>query len=238
MKAIIKRLPIILVVPAILGGCAKQVELTNDELIRNAYLDVIEATEEKIRPLVNLTKDDKNITWNETGDKVLLFTFHRYPDSYPEGQEITFTWNESWLCSVKEYEAWYLKNKDNINDPLLRTKQVLGMDEGSKNTYISSMWFDVKDVQRPAYVTDPTKPMKLEFDEKVTEEYKTWFSSQYYYSYDVKHLPWTRLGYTYDWSKEAKDRYGLTEFIAWKGTTVTVEKTATVVDFVTPLMRK
>ena len=97
MKSFIKRLPIVLVLPAILGACAKESELTNDELIRHAYLDVIEATQEKIRPLVNLTKDDKNITWNETGDKVLLFTFHRYPDSYPEGQEITFTWNESWL---------------------------------------------------------------------------------------------------------------------------------------------
>ena len=225
----------LLIIPTLLGACSKQVELTNEELLRNVYLDVIEATEEKIRPLVNLVQEDKNITWNEAKDKVLLFTFHRYPDSYPDGQEITFTWNESWLCSVKEYATWYLNNKDNIKDVLLRTKQVLGMDEASKNTYISSMWFDVKDLERPAYVTDPTKPMKLEFDENVSEEYKTWFASQYYYSYDVKHLPWTRLGYTYDWSKEAKDRYGLTEFIAWKGTTVTVDKTLTVEEFVKTL---
>ena len=46
-------------------------------------------------------------------------------------------------------------------------------------------------------------------------------------------LPWTRLGYTYDWSEEAKDKYGLTEFIAWKGTTVTVDKTLTVSEFLT-----
>ena len=230
-----KRILTLLVIPALLGACSKQVELTNTELLRNAYLDCIEATSEKIRPLVALTKDDKNITWNESGDKVLLFTFHRYPDSYPDGKEITFTWGESWLCSTKEYATWYLNNKDNIKDPLLRTKQVLGMDEASKNTYISSMWFDVKDLQRPAYVTDPTKPMKLEFDEDANDEYKNWFSSQYYYSYEIKHLPWTRLGYTYDWSKEAKDRYGLTEFIAWKGTTVTVDKTLTVEEFVKTL---
>ena len=230
-----KRILTLLVIPALLGACSKQVELTNTELLRNAYLDCIEATSEKIRPLVCLTKDDKNVTWNETGDRVLLFTFHRYPDSYPDGKEITFTWGESWLCSTKEYATWYLNNKDNIKDPLLRTKQVLGMDEASKNTYISSMWFDVKDLQRPAYVTDPTKPMKLEFDEDANDEYKNWFSSQYYYSYEIKHLPWTRLGYTYDWSKEAKDRYGLTEFIAWKGTTVTVDKTLTVEEFVKTL---
>ena len=235
MNSLVKRSLLIVTIFSLLGGCAKQSELSNAELIRNAYLDVIEATEAKIRPLVNLTKNDENITWNEAQDRVLLFTFHRYPDSYPDGEEITFTWGESWLCSVKEYAKWYKENKNSIKDVLLRTKQVLGMDEESKNTYISSMWFDVKDLSRPAYVTDPTKQMKLEFDESASEEYKAWFSSQYYYSYDVKHLPWTRLGYTYDWSKEAKDRYGLSEFIAWKGTTVTVDKTLLVEDFVKTL---
>ena len=235
MNSLINKTIILLTVPALLSACSKQAELSNAELLRNAYLDCIEVTKEKIRPLVAFTKDDKNITWNESGDKVLLFTFHRFPDSYPDGKEITFTWGESWLCSVKEYATWYLNNKDNIKDPLLRTKQVLGMAEDSKNTYISSMWFDPSDVSRPAYVTDATKQMKLEFDEGTTEEYKNWFASQYYYSYETKHLPWTRLGYTYDWSKEAKDRYGLTEFVAWKGTTVTVDKTLTVEEFVKTL---
>ena len=231
--AVNKRIIILSFLPLFLMGCNKQEKaLTNVELLRNAYLDVIEATEEKIRPLVNLTKDEQKVTWNETKDKVLLFTFHRYPSSYPEKEEVTFSWGESWLCSVKEYIDWYKDNQSNIKDLLLRTKQVLGMDETSQNTYITSMWFDPKDVERPAYVTDPTKPMALTFSEGVSDEYKEWFEGQYYYSYDVKHLPWTRLGYTYDWSKEAKDRYGLTEFIAWKGTTVTVDKTLTVEEFV------
>ena len=231
--AINKRIIILSFLPLLLMGCNKQEKvLTNAELLRNAYLDVIEATEEKIRPLANLTEDEQKVTWNEAKDKVLLFTFHRYPSSYPENEEVTFSWGESWLCSVKEYIDWYKDNQSNIKDLLLRTKQVLGMDEASQNTYITSMWFDPKDVERPAYVTDPTKPMALTFSEDVSDEYKEWFEGQYYYSYDVKHLPWTRLGYTYDWSKEAKDRYGLTEFIAWKGTTVTVEKTLTVEEFV------
>ena len=213
-------------------SCAKEQELTLKERLHNAYLDVIEEDESDIRPLVSLTKEDNRVIWNDTGDKVLLFTLHRYPASYVDGSEVTFSWGESWLCSVQEYKNWYLNNKDNIKDILLRTKQVLGMSDESKNTYISSMWFDPKDVSRPAYVTDPTKQMSLTFDEGVSEEYKTWFNSQYYYSYDVAKLPWTRLGYTYDWSKEAKDKYGLSEFIAWKGTTVTVDKTLLVEDFV------
>ena len=214
-----------------LFSCSSEVSKSLAERLHDAYLDVIETKQENLRDLVTLTEDDEKITWNQNKDKVLLFTFHRYPDSYEDGKQITFTWGESWLCSLKELENWYLANKNNIEDPLLRVKQVLGMSHESKNTHISSMWFDPKDVFRPAYVTDPTKQMKTTFDENVTEEYKTWFTSQYYYSYDVSKLPWTRLGYTYDWSENAKDRYGLTEFIAWKGTTVTVEKTLLVEDY-------
>ena len=227
-----KRIIALALIPLFVVSCSKEPELTNQELLRRAYLDCIEATQEKIRPLVALTKTDEKITWNQAQDKILLFTFHRYPDSYPENEEVTFTWGESWLCSVKEYVNWYKDNKNNIKDILLRTKQVLGMDETSQNTYITSMWFDPNDVSRPAYVTNPTKQMALQFEEDATDEYKEWFQSQYYYSYETKHLPWTRLGYTYDWSKEAKDRYGLTEFIAWKGTTVTVDKTLLVNEFV------
>ena len=219
------------ILSTLLISCSNNKVIDLKERLHNAYLDVIEATEEDIRPLVSLTKNEEKLYWNED-NKVLLFTFHRFPSSYPDGEEVTFTWGESWLCSVKEYENWYLSNKSNIKDVLLRTKQVLGMSDESKNTYITSMWFDPNDVQRPAYIADPTKQMSLQFDENETDEYKAWFSNQYYYSYDVAKLPWTRLGYTYDWSEEAKDRYGLSEFIAWKGTTVKVEKTLTVQEFV------
>ena len=232
----IRKLSSIIFIPVFLMSCSNESPaLTNEQLLHNAYLDSIEATSEKIRPLVCLNKSDNRTIWKE--DKVLLFTFHRFPSSYPDGQEVTFSWGESWLCSLKEYEKWYLDNQNNIKDPLLRTKQVLGMSDESKNTYISSMWFDPKDVQRPAYITDVTKQMELGFAEGETEEYKNWFASQYYYSYDVAKLPWTRLGYTYDWNKEAKDRYGLTEFIAWKGTTVTVDKTLTVEEFVATFVK-
>lgn len=220
----------LLTLPFLLLSCAKQT-LTNEELLHQAYLNVIEATKDKLRPLINLVEGEDKVDWNQSKDKVLLFTFHRFPSSYPEKEEITFTWDESWVCSVKEYRNWAKANKDNITDPLLRTKQLLGMGEDSKNTYISSMWFSPSSLIRPAYVTDITKPMDITLEEGLSEEYQAWFKSQYYYSYEVKHLPWTRLGYTYDWSSEAKDRYGLSEFIAFKGTTVTVERTCLVSDF-------
>ena len=205
--------------------------LSNDELYHQAYLNVIEATSDKIRPLVCLDHDDGNVTWNEAGDKVLLFTLHHYPSSYPDGKEITFSWGESWLCSVKEYASWAKQNKGNVKDVVLRTKQLLGVEEAKPHTHITSMWLDPAKVFRPAYETDPTKQMALSFAEGTSETYKEWFQGNFYYSYETKRMPWTRLGYTYDWSAEAKDRYGLTEFIAWKDTEAIVEKTVTVEAF-------
>lgn len=78
----------------LLVACKGAEPLTLEERLHNAYLDSIEAKEENIRPLVNLTKEDKNVSWKD--DKALLFTLHRYPSSCPEREEITITWSESW----------------------------------------------------------------------------------------------------------------------------------------------
>lgn len=203
----------------------------NATLYRFAFLDSIEANESKIRNLVCLDEKDGKVTWNSDKDAVLMFTFHRFPSSYPAGEEVTITWNESWLCSVKELGMWYKENKDSVNDPLLRVKQLLGMSYESANTHISSFWVSPNDLIRPAYVTDVKSQMALSLADEVSEDYKSWFISTYYYSYDVKKLLWTRLGYTYDWSLEAKDRYGLSEFVAFTGVKLTVEKTLPVAEF-------
>ena len=230
MKSIIT----ISLLPMLLMGCSNE-SLSLEQRLHDAFLDVIEEDENDLRTLVSLTHEDSLVTWNQDNEKVLLFTLHRFPSSYIEGEVCAITWKESWLCSVKEYAKWYKDNKDNIKDVLLRTKQLLGMSNESRNTYISSLWFDPNDVYRPAYVANPTKPMSLTFAEDNPDFFKSWFTNEYYSSYDTNKLPWTRLGYTYDWSEESKDKYGLTEFIAFDGVSFTVEKTLTVEEFANAL---
>ena len=87
-KPLFKTLPLITL---LITGCSGGASLSLRERLHNAFLDVIEEDESDLRPLVNLTREDSDVIWNASGDKVLLFTFHRYPSSYPEGQEITFT---------------------------------------------------------------------------------------------------------------------------------------------------
>ncbi|CAB4955050.1 unannotated protein [freshwater metagenome] len=44
-------------------------------------------------------------------------------------------------------------------------------------------------------------------------------------------FPWTRLGYTYDWSPKAKDDVGVTEFVVAKGAVAYLERTGTQREF-------
>lgn len=211
-------------------GCSKGYDIQVQFEI--AITNAMETKKENIRDLVNITKDDPNTLWNVDG-KVLMTTFHHHPDSYKEGKTITLYW-ESWVTSTKEFSNVYKKYKSSFeNNPDLRVKQLLGLDYNSANTYITSYWVDPNDLIRPAYVVDTTKPMKITFDEGTSDEYKTWFYNQCGYAYySDNRVPWTRLGYTYDYYPN-KDRYGLSEFVISKDkeATVTVDKTKLVKDF-------
>lgn len=209
---------------------------------KQAILNSMETKVENIRNLVNIdpnNKDVSNVKWSDDGEEVLMTTFHRFPDSYPEGVEIELSWGDAWVTSAKEFSNFYKRNKDEFNsNPALRIKQMLGLSYTSANTYITSYWVDTDDLIRPAYVTDITKPMKTTFDDDVGEDYKNWFNNYYNTAYwSDSPMPWTRLGYTYDW-KAGEDRYGLSEFLIQKqnpAVKVTVEKTAPVTEFLSYL---
>ena len=64
--------------------------------------------------------------------------------------------------------------------------------------------------QIPAYCVDP----RLYGVPALVPEgdYKDWFDGNILWSYFESEYPWTRLGYTYDWSGGERE-YGLTEFL-------------------------
>ena len=196
-----------------------------------AVEDAMIAEESEIRDLVTLTTDDSRVSWNEDG-KVLLLTFHKYPDSYVEGS--TFTTGDWYMWTVTDGEIieWYKNNWGALSDRSVELKQLLGMPLSSTNCYISAVWVDVADVIRPAYQTDPTKQLTAkDLDGSSLGEYADWFNSNILSSYFSSwgQYPWTRLGYTYDWGSD--DEYGLTEFLVLKNSTIEVEFTKTIDEF-------
>ena len=103
-------------------------------------------------------------------------------------------------------------------------------DDGSC-TRFSAFWIAPAEVIRPAYVTDVTAQMENGYDQITDPAYQAWFDGNIIYSYFASEYPWTRLGYTYDWSG-GDSAYGLTEFLIADGSEAEIAFTYSTEEFV------
>ncbi len=215
---------------AMLAGCAKGNEAAKspEELYRDAVRDAAFADDDEILPLVSLVESNPMTTWQD--GKVLLLTWHNYPDSYPEGEAVTIQWGPVWTFTDKEI-ASHAEELQKADDAKARLKQIIAFAPDSEHTTVTGLWVDPQNVKRPAYQSDPTiEDMSNSFDENVDEDFKSWFDDNTLWSYYYGEYPWTRLGYTYDWADNDTE-YGMTEFIVEDGAEVTVEFTETTEEF-------
>lgn len=204
---------------------------TNEELYALAVKDAAIAEEDEIKPLVSLTKQDPLVTWDEQG-RVLLCTWHNYPDSYPEGETVTASWGFIWTFTDKEMatHAGELKESE---DAKMRLRQLISIDPNKNHSTVTGLWVDPSDVIRPAYRSDAANgSMWTAFPagEEVDESFKAWFDQNILSSYYYGSYPWTRLGYTYDWADNGKE-YGLTEFLIKQNAEMEVAFTETTEEF-------
>lgn len=216
----------LIAVAVCLTGCKKEPPKTQEELYSDAVKDAAFADEDEILPLVSLNESDPMTTWKD--GKVLLLTWHNYPDSYPEGETVTIQWGPVWTFTDKEVAS---HGKEFSDAPEMRLKQLIAFAPDSEHSTVTGFWVDPKNVKRPAYQTDPTVgDMTNDFGENVDEEFKAWFDDNILGSYFYGEYPWTRLGYTYDWADNGTE-YGMTEFIVESGAEVRVEFTETTEEF-------
>lgn len=208
-------------------------EKTPQELFEQAVQDAVFAEESEIQPLVSLTKEDPLVSWDEQG-RVLLCTWHNYPDSYPKGEKVTIKWGPVWTFTDKEI-AKYADELKNAEDPEMRMKQLISFAPDSEHSTVTGFWVDPAKVLRPAYQSDAAdSSMVISFGETVDEEFQTWFDENTLSSYFYGSYPWTRLGYTYDWADNGTE-YGMTEFIVNSEAEVEVAFTETTEEFINRL---
>ncbi len=190
-------------------------------LYHNAIVDAIQADEDEILPLYPI---------DTSADKVLVCTWHKYPDSYPSGEEITIDFGDVWVFTADEV-AQFGNTNGYSDDMVLRMQQLIGVSPQSGKTHFTTMWVDPDDLYRPsADRRIDTTLAVLDFPENTDPEYIEWFNSKIIDSYYPHNYPWTRLGYTYDWADNGTE-YGLSEYVIKNGSTVTVEKTYTNEEF-------
>ena len=212
------------------AGC-KEIAPDTDALWEAAMADAVFSEDEEIQELVTLTKEDDKVVWDETGERVLLLSWHNYDDACAPGDSIRTEYGDIWATSVGEMQVWYEQNRDEVEDWDLRFAQLLGVHEDEGYTRFTAFWVSPEDVIRPAYVTDVTLQMKNDYAVVTDEAYKEWFDSNILWSYFESDYPWTRLGYTYDWSG-GESEYGLTEFLVSDGSKSEIAFTCTTAEFV------
>lgn len=225
---------LVLFTVAALAACGGK-KLSDDELFANAVRDAVFADEDEILPLVNIRKGAKNVIWSEDGKSVLVAFMHKYPDSYPAGEEIELKWGNVWCVSAGEFHEWMKNSKENVKNWTERLHQLMGMPYSKGYNTVTALWVDASLIYRPAYVTDANAEMKNVLqktgDEEFDTKYKEWFDGNIIWSYFDSAFPWTRLGYTYDWADNGTE-YGLSEFLVFSGAKAKVEYTYTVDEFV------
>lgn len=207
----------------------KEETLTLEQVYKEAVADAVAAEEDEIYPLVTLTEEGGMVSFRD--GKVLLLTVNDSPDQYPAGETVTLP-GEVWTFTDLEIAKWYPEHKKGVTDWTLRLEQLVGVPPDAAYTHVTAMWVSPEDVIRPAYLTDVTESgMTVMLPEDTPEEYREWFDGNIIWSYFDSAYPWTRMGYTYDWSPDSGE-YGLTEFLVRSGAEAAVEYTDTVDEFI------
>ncbi|MGS2740759.1 hypothetical protein [Sinomicrobium sp. M5D2P17] len=220
-------------------------ELTFEELYYLSISDAMVTEEDEIiDSLWAITPENEGLQWKTINGReyILMASFHKYPSSYPAGDSITNTWGESWLFIPGQMKSRIKNDFIQSSDTIMRICQVLGLppaDENS-NTHISTLWVRPESLYRPAGNPDvSTTTTGSALSENVSESYTSWFNDYIIFAYyrtlsyeTDHHYPWTRLGYTYDWSPETAE-VGLGEFVLSTSSGIWVEETSAASDFFT-----
>lgn len=212
-----------------LAGCAGEAAPSNEELWAAAMADAVFSEDSEVMELVCLTQQDAQAVWDEAGERVLLVTWHSYEEPCEPGDPLAH--QDIWATSLGEMTGWYQENGGGVTDWDLRFAQLLGMPDDGSCTRFSAFWIAPSEVIRPAYVTDVTAQMENGYDQITDPAYQAWFDGNIIYSYFASEYPWTRLGYTYDWSS-GDSAYGLTEFLIADGSEAEIAFTYSTEEFV------
>lgn len=193
-------------------------------LFTDAVKDAMVIDEEEILPVISLDEGEPYAVYDEDG-RILLYTFHKYPDSYLDGTDVKLEWGKVWTFTGGELADWYQKNKETVTDWQTRIKELIGLRPDNESEYFTAMWVKPEDIFRPAYVSDIKETeMADSFSDDVSEDYKEWFDANIISRYFEGQYPWTRLGYTYDWADNGEE-YGLSEFVVRNNSDVKVAYT-------------
>ncbi|MEM6614348.1 MAG: hypothetical protein AAF652_19285 [Cyanobacteria bacterium P01_C01_bin.72] len=218
-------------------------KLTKTSFLPEAYysalLDAEQISSDEISTsLTAIVKDNHNIQWQ--GDLLKVATYAK-PQYFEVGSQQT-TSREVWVTVVPELQNFCTSYAHTGKEVSPRIEQLLGLAPSNQPPKsIVELWVNAKDLFRPT--PDPEisdHEAELEFRPpnnflSVSPEYQEWFNRRLNeFKSQLKEMnpdrlavPWTRLGYTYDWG-DSTSHIGLSEFVLSKGAELEVESVSSI----------
>jgi hypothetical protein len=215
--------------------------------LATAIEDAKQVDSTKIRPLMPIKKDYPGQEWTtiDGHDMVLVLTlvdssrlqrFFGRDDLYRIDREMG-TWVSLPADWAKRKAAF--EGLDSVAAHM-RLLQMYGLSPDCDYDIIVKFYADPAYLFRPSFDPDiTTTTAVLDFPAYADENYKvgeTNFREWYRYSYqgafeDDTPLPWTQLGYTYDWH-EGADHQGVSEYIVTHNSLVKVKESLNAWEFI------
>lgn len=226
----------------ILSGCATLQHDATTTYTR-AVTDAAVAEESEINDrLFAINSANQALQWQD--GKVLVVTWKSqssFDDNYKEQahtslEEKFVTWVTA-APQVQEFCRDYVRQNPQ-GDLDLRLKQYLGLSANWNYDVFIELWVDPADLFRPCVdpeIDDAGCELQFAVDAKpqVKEipDYPAFYKSLYFKSFRSRPgVPWTGLGYTYDWGNP-RSRVGASEYILRPGAPYEIERPVTTAEY-------
>jgi len=236
MLAMVKSIAFTLPLLALLCGCSGpsfDIRLNYDKAIKECF----QVSPEEIKVLICLKDGEKYVGDSQEGGYFLSF-YHNEANVYTEGSTLQLK-QDQYLVTKAELDTFA---QDYEEDPLMgfakRLQYKMGLDCEGTYKFVTTLLVDIDDLFRPCYCSDVTKQVRYvtdaEMRKKESPEHVEWFYNETTKRYfNDNPLPWTRLGYSYDYFYPSK-AYGFTQFVAKEGSSVKVISTQKIDDYYAP----
>ena len=202
---------------------------SSDQSYQHAVNDAARVRETKISQTL-VAIDDKNPTliWNADKSKILMLTWKEqssYEKFFKPNHATSSNLNHAtWVTAAPQVQQFcqnYLAHNPRADKPQLdlRLKQYLGLNATWNYNVFIEMWVSPTDLFRPC--VDPEiddGQCNLQFGEKSPQvknipDYVSFYKNLYFKSFrESGGVPWTGLGYTYDWGN-TQSPVGASEFV-------------------------
>lgn len=206
----------------------------SDVLLRRYDAAVAYAKRERVesevfRNLIAITPDNRNLRWRTVGSRRQILCVTWTDKVYYPGAAMTLPKDKViWVTVVPELRSFFRHHGSNGMKHTLRAEQLLGLPPDFKLNRFVEFWVFPEDLIRPSpdpEITDHEAEIHFRPAGRFASSkpsYRKWFQRAATMSYEGKRqFPWTRLGYTYDWSANGH-HIGLSEFVVLGGAKIQV----------------